>query len=236
MLPPMIASTLTLAAMLAMAPSAPAARGNEAHARRRGAVFSVVGSARLGVLLAGGADVIQPVGFGAGFSFRVHGLHIGPIRLGVGADLGHTRFIDRRTVDGSVNGEGETAVRYAALAHSDFGAGPSIQVALGPVFLQGDFTVGVGISTFSRPLGILSIDEEHHSDTSAMIRAGGLIGIPIRNNQGITLGVATQRYFSTYQVIAQPDLSGAPDMVEQEPDTNPFDLALDISLGYLFQF
>ena len=240
MVPIMFGTTLALACALAMAPPAPVRRGNDVHARRQGPVFSVVAAPRLGVLLAGGAQVIQPVGFGAGFSFRVHGLHLGPLRLGAAVDLGHTRFLERRFVEGEAFGETQTARRYAALSHTDFGAGPSLQIAMGPIYLQGDLTVGVGISMFTRPLGILYIDEEQHSDVSAMLRAGGLIGIPIRNNQGLTLGAAMQRYFSRYQVVAQPvsgtDASGDPSMVEQEPDTNPFDLVIDVSLGYLFMF
>ena len=232
----MLGTTLALASMLAMAPAAPAKRDNDAHARRRGPVFSVVAAPRLGVLLAGGANVIQPVGFGAGFSFRVHALHIGPIRLGGAVDLGHTRFIERRFVEGQADGRTQTAERFAALGHTDFGAGPSLQIALGPLFVQGDLTVGVGISTFTRPLGILTVDEEKHSDVSAMLRAGGLIGVPIRNNQGITLGTSVQRYFSTYQLVAVPDTSGDPAVLEPEADTNPFDLVLDVSVGYLFQF
>ncbi len=232
----MLGTSLALASVLAMAPNAPVRRGNDAHARRRGPVFSVVGSVRLGLMQAGGTQVIQPYGFGAGFGFRVHALHLGPVRLGGAIDLGHTRFIEQRQVEGVANGESQSATRYAALSHTDFGAGPSLQIALGPIFLQGDLTVGVGISTFTRPLGILRIDEEYHSDVSAMLRGGGLIGIPIRNNQGITVGAAMQRYFSTYQVIAQPDTSGDPAMVEAEPDTNPFDLVVDVSIGYLFMF
>lgn len=240
MVRPMLGTTLALASLLAMQPPAgnpPSGtkRGNDVHARRRGAVFSVVGAPRLGILLAGGADVMQPVGFGAGLSFRVHGLHLGPIRLGAALDLGHTRFIERRQVEGVVDGQAEFATRYAALSHSDFGAGPSIQVALGPIYLQADLTVGAGVSTFVRPLGVLTVDEEHHSDVSAMIRGGGLVGIPIRNNQGITLGASVQRYFSTYQIVAQPQPED-PAILPAEPDTNPFDLALDISLGYLFMF
>jgi len=232
----MLGTTLALASVLAMAPPAPVRRGNDVHARRQGPVFSVIAAPRLGVLLAGGAKVIQPIGFGAGFSFRVHALHLGPVRLGAAVDLGHTRFIERRYVTGEAFGETQTARRYAALSHTDFGAGPSLQIAMGPIYLQGDLTVGVGISMFTRPLGILDIDEEHHSDVSAMLRAGGLVGIPIRNNQGITLGAAMQRYFSSYQVVAVPDTSGDPAMVEQEPDTNPFDLVIDVSVGYLFLF
>lgn len=224
---------MTLAALLAMQPAPEADRGNDAHARRRGAVFSVIAAPRLGVLLAGGSQVMRPVGFGAGFSFRVHALHLGPLRLGGAVDLGHTRFIEPRTVSGNVDGEAQSARRFAALAHTDLGAGPSIQLALGPVYLQADLTVGLGISAFSRPRGVLPNEEETHSDVSAMLRAGGLLGVPIRNNQGLTIGASVQRYFSTYQLVANP--SDDPD-VEVEPDTNPFDLALDISLGYLFMF
>ncbi len=231
----MLGTTLALASLLAIQPSSGTTRGNDAHARQRGPVFSVIGAVRLGVLLGGGAEVMQPMGFGAGFSFRVHGLRLGPIRLGAAAELGHTRFIERRQVAGTVDNQPQSATRYAALAHSDFGAGPSLQLVLGPIYLQGDLTVGVGISTFVRPLGILTTDEEHHSDVSAMLRGGGLVGIPIRNNQGLTLGVSVQRYFSTYQVVAQPQPED-PAIVPAEPDTNPFDLALDVSLGYLFMF
>ncbi len=235
MVPSMLGTTLALASLLAMQPPLGETRGNDAHARKRGPVFSVVGAPRLGILLAGGAEVMQPLGFGAGFSFRVHGLRLGPVRLGAGVDLGHTRFIERRQVEGIVDGQTQFATRYAALSHSDFGAGPSIQVVLGPIYLQGDLTVGVGISTFVRPLGVLTNDEEHHSDVSAMIRGGGLFGIPIRNNQGITLGTSVQRYFSTYQIVAQPQPED-PALVPSEPDNNPFDLVLDVSVGYLFMF
>ncbi len=235
MVPPMLGTTLALASLLAMQPAAGTTRSNDAHARKRGPVFSVIGAPRLGILLAGGAEVMQPLGFGAGFSFRVHGLRLGPIRLGAGVDLGHTRFIERRQVEGVVDSQAQFATRYAALSHSDFGAGPSLQLVLGPIYLQGDLTVGVGISTFVRPLGILTVDEEHHSDVSAMIRTGGLIGIPIRNNQGVTLGTSVQRYFSSYQIVAEPQPED-PALVPAEPDTNPFDLVLDVSVGYLFMF
>ncbi len=230
----MFVVTTALAAMLAMAPaSAPVERGNDVMAKRRGPVFSVVGAPRLGVLLAGGAEVMQPVGFGAGFSFRVHALHLGPLRLGAAADFGHTRFVEERVVTGVVDGAEQTVQRFAALGHTDLGAGPSLQLVLGPVYLQADLTIGLGISSFNRPLGVLTVDEDHHSDVSAMLRAGGVFGVPIRNNQGLTLGMAMQRYFSTYQLVAQP--SDDPSL-EQPPDTNPFDLLLDISVGYLFMF
>lgn len=229
----MLGATLMLSSALALAPSAPVQRGNDVHAKRDGLVFSVSANPRLGILRAGGAQVMSPYGFGAGFSFRLHGVHLGPLRLGMGVDLGHTRFSERRTVQGMADGAQQAAQRYAALGHTHFGLGPSLQLVLGPVFLQADLTAGLGISTFVRPLGILTTDEQHHSDVSSMIRTGGLLGVPIRNNQGLTVGAGLQRYFSTYQIIAEPSDDPA---VVSEPDNNPFDLMLEVSVGYVFMF
>lgn len=235
----MLASLALCSALVAFAPagsSRPVKRGNVAYARRAGPVFTLGVSPRLGILLAGGADVIQPMGFGAGLSFHVHALHIGPFRLGAGAMLGHTRFLEKRTVSADVDGATQIVERYAALGHTDFGLGPSLQILLGPVYVQGDFTAGLGISTLSRPLGVFTVDEEQHTDYSGMIRGGGLFGIPIRNNQGITIGAHVQRYFSRLQVVGSPPtemLEGAP---EPEPDTSPFDLLIDVSVGYTFMF
>jgi hypothetical protein len=231
-----VLSAAWLAAMLALAPPAdtrPVKRGNSAIARRSGPIFTVAAAARLGILLAGGAKVIQPIGFGAGFRFRVHALHLGPLRLGGGVELGHTRFMERRVVSSFVGGADQTATRYAALGHTDLSLGPSLQLLLGPVYVQGDFGVGLGISTFSRPRGALTIEEEHHSDVTAMIRGGGELGIPIRNNQGIAIGSSVQRYFSKLQIVGNP-----PDdpELDGEPDTNPFDLFVEVTIAYTFMF
>ena len=224
-----------MAAMVALAPadSRPVTRGNSAIARRSGPIFTVAAAPRLGILLAGGAQVIQPVGFGGGFRFRVHGLHLGPLRFGGGVELGHTRFLERRTVSSVIDGSEQTATRYAALGHTDLSLGPSLQLLLGPVYVQGDFGVGLGISTFSRPNGALTIDEEHHSDVTAMIRGGGELGIPIRNNQGIAIGSSVQRYFSKLQIVRDPTMDPA---IETTPDTNPFDLMVEVTIAYVFMF
>lgn len=235
----MLASAALFSALVAFAPagsSRPVKRGNAAYARRAGPVFTLGVAPRLGILLAGGADVIQPLGFGAGLSFQVHALHIGPFRLGAGAMLGHTRFVEKRVLTAEIDGSTQAVERYAALGHTDFGLGPSLQILLGPVYLQGDFTAGLGISTLSRPLGVFTVDEDQHSDYSAMIRGGGLFGLPIRNNQGITVGAHVHRYFSRHQVVGVPPMvvvEGAP---EPEPDTNPFDVMVDVSVGYTFMF
>ncbi len=231
----MVLSAACMAAMLALAPadSRPVKRGNAAIARRSGPIFTVAAAPRLGILLAGGAQVIQPVGFGAGFRFRVHGLHLGPLRFGGGVELGHTRFLERRTVSSVIDGSEQTATRYAALGHTDLSLGPSLQLLLGPVYLQGDFGVGLGISTFSRPRGALTIDEEHVSDVTAMIRGGGELGIPIRNNQGIAIGSSVQRYFSKLQIVGVPPEDPS---IDAMPDTNPFDLMVEVTIAYVFMF
>jgi hypothetical protein len=225
-----------LAMVLAVAPATAepkAVRGNEAFTRRQGAVFSVAAMPRIGVLVAGGADVIQPVGFGAGLGFSVHGLHLGPLRFGAGLTLGHTRFLERRTVIADTTGVEQSITRYAALSHTDFTLGPSLQLVLGPVFLQGDFGAGLGISTFVRPRGPFKEDEEEHTDVTAAIRGVGSLGIPIRNNSSLLVGAGVHRYFSRLQIAADPpeDLA-TPSM----PDTNPFDLLVEIHVGYHFSF
>jgi hypothetical protein len=211
-------------------------RGNEAMHRSRGAVFSVAAAPRLGVLLAGGADVIQPVGFGAGLQFRVHGLHLGPLRFGGELQLGHTRYLQRRNLSTGAEGETQTIRRYAALGHTDFALGPSVQLVAGPVLFEVGFGAGLGISSFTRPLGPFPVDEEHYSDVSAMIRGGGHLVVPVRNNQGALIGVAVHKYFSRTQIVADPPDETPPEGMEPEPDTNPFDMMIEIYLGYHFMF
>ncbi len=219
----------------ASAPEGGDVRGNDVIKRRKGPIFTVGASARLGVLRFGGAEVIQPLGFGAAFSFHVHALHLGPLRLGAGSFFGHTRYLERRNLTTEVDGSTQDVRRYAALGHTDFSLGPSAQLVLGPVYVQGDFSVGLGLSMFSRPLGAFSPDEDTHDDVSAMLRGGGLVGIPIRNNQGFTVGAAAQRFFSTYQLVADPPL-GETQGPEPSPDTNPFDLMVEVNVGYVFMF
>jgi hypothetical protein len=219
-----------LCALLALAPPpATVVRGNDAYARRKGAIYTVVGSARLGVLLYGGARVIQPVGFGAGLSFRIHGLHLGPLVFGGEAHLGHTRFLERRTVPTAAGG---TARRYAALGHSDFALGPSLRLRMGPVYADLGFAAGLGVSTFVRPRTAFIAEEEDYTDATAMIRGGGHLGIPIRNDSGIVIGVAAHKYFSKRQIVGDPD--ALPE--DAPPDTNPFDVMIETYVGYAFMF
>ncbi len=217
-----------VAVVLAGVPS-PEARGNTALYRQRDPVYSVAAAIRAGVLLGDGRRVIQPGGFGAGLQFRVHAGRVGPVRFGGELQLGHLRFLEKRFFSDT---NGGTARRYAALGHTEFALGPSIQILMGPVFAELGAAVGVGISQFVRPLGPLPNDEQDVTDTTAMLRGGGHLGVPVRNNSSFVLGIATQKYFSTEKIVAHPD-PGAP---LAPAEVVPFDLALEIMVGYHFSF
>lgn len=225
----------SLVALAAPAAEGDAPRGNTVLTRGRGAVFGVAAVPRAAVLIGDGRRVIQPAGFGAELQLRAYALHLGRLRLGGQSHLGHTRVIDRITLSYD-DGSGPRLIRrYAALGHTDFSLGPSAQVVLGPVLLEGGAAVGLGISNLVRPLGPLPTDEEQVTDVTAMLRGGGQLAVPIRNDQGIVIGVHATRFFSRKQVVAQPD-PDAPDAPDAPPDANPFDLVLEIGLGYQMWF
>lgn len=228
------------AGLLALAPPerapgvdpAPAPRGNTVLTRRRGAVFGVAAVPRLGILIGDGARVIQPVGFGAELQLRALGLPLPWLRLGGQAHLGHTRVLERATFQHDTGGGVQEVRRYAALGHTDFSLGPAAQLVLGPVMLEGGVAVGVGINNLVRPLGPLPTDEVQTTDTTFMLRGGGQLAVPIVRNQGLVLGVFATRFFSRTQVVANPD----PEAPDAPPDANPFDLVLEIGLGYQMWF
>lgn len=233
----MLAWALTAGLLALAAPSsagAEAPRGNTVLTRDRGVVWGVAAVPRAAILIGDGRRVIQPAGFGAELQFRAYALNLGRLRFGGQAHLGHTRVLERVTVshdDGS--GAPPQAVRrYAALGHTDFSLGPSAQVVLGPVVLEGGVAVGLGISNLVRPLGALPTDEQQTTDVTAMLRGGGQLAVPIRKNQGVVLGVHAAKFFSKAQVVARPD----PAVPDAPPDANPFDLVLEIGLGYQMWF
>ncbi|HWB73451.1 MAG TPA: hypothetical protein VG755_00820 [Nannocystaceae bacterium] len=221
---------LPLCVALAFASPAVAKRGNDAITRERGPVFSVAAAPRLGILVGDGTRLMnQQVGFGAGLQFRVHALRLGPLRIGGELHLGHTRFIDRRTIGLDSGG---TARRYASLGHTDFALGPSFQLVMGPVFAELGVSAGLGISSFVRPTSAFPSEEQQLDATSAMIRGGGHFGVPIRNNSSIIFGAAVQKYFSRKKIVQNPD----PLEPEKPADTNPFDMVVEVIVGYRYMF
>ena len=227
----MLAWTLS-AALLALAPPGSARRGNDVLTRDHGVILGVAAVPRASVLIGDGRRVIQPAGFGAELQFRVYALHLGRLRFGAQSHLGHTRIIERRLVTHDDGTRVDEITRYAALDHTDFSLGPSMQAVIGPVIVEGGVVVGLGVSNFVRPFGAFNIDEEQHSDVTAMLRGGGQLAVPIRRNQGITLGVHATKFFSSLQSVAEPDET----VPDAEPDANPFDLVLEIGLGYQMWF
>ncbi len=200
--------------------------------RDHGVVLGVAAVPRISLLIGDGRRVIQPVGFGAELQFRAYALHLGRLRFGGEAHFGHSRVLERKRLQHDDGSQVQTITRYAALDHTDFSIGPSVQLVLGPVLVEGGAVVGLGISNLVRPFGAFIIDEEQVSDVTAMVRGGGQLAIPIRRNQGITIGVHATRFFSGVQVVAQPE----PELPDAEPDANPFDLVLEIGLGYQMWF
>ncbi|MEM6994994.1 MAG: hypothetical protein AAF721_31060 [Myxococcota bacterium] len=222
-----------LAAVLGvLAFAAPPPQGNSVLTRKKGPIYSVGAAVRLGVLVGDGKRVMQPVGFGAGITFRVHALHLGPLRLGGMLKLGHTRFLQRATLLSDTSAQPVEVRRFSALGHTDFALGPSLQLVLGRVMIEGGVGPGLGISTLVRSLGPTVSDEEEVTDVTLLVRGGGQLAIPIRNNQGILIGAAVQRYFSRKQVVADADLDDPAAL----PNANPFDLVLDTFVGYQMWF
>ncbi len=226
------ASLLAVAPGPGPGPGREAPRGNTVLTRDRGVILGVAAVPRLSLLIGDGKRVIQPVGFGAELQFRAYALHLAWLRLGGQAHLGHTRVLERVDLVYDDGATTQDVTRYAALGHTDFSLGPSAQAALGPLIIEGGAAVGVGINNLVRPFGPFVIDEEQTTDTTVMLRGGGQLAVPIRRNQGIVLGVHATRFFSRVQVVAQPD----PATPDAPPDANPFDLVLEIGLGYQMWF
>jgi len=223
------------ASLLALAPpGGDAPRGNTVLTRDRGVVWGVAAVPRAAILLGDGRRVIQPAGFGAELQLRAYPLNLGRLRFGAQAHLGHTRVIERvmLSYDDGSGAPAQRIRRYAALGHTDFSLGPSLQIVAGPLLIEGGAAVGVGINNLVRPFGPFPTDEQQVDDVTAMLRGGGQLAVPIRRNQGVVLGVHATKLFSSTQVVAEPD-PAAPDA---PPDANPFDLVLEIGIGYQMWF
>ncbi len=226
----MLAAWIVAVAVIGASETA-ARRGNTVLTRNPAEpVYSVSVAGRVPILLGGGTGVIQPVGFGAGLQFRYHGLRIGSVRFGAVIGGGHIRIMERVNVtytadDGAIR----TARRYAALDQTSFALGPSFMAVLGPVVLEVSGGVGVGISSLVRPAGV-TIDQEYQTDdVSAVVRADGHLGFPLRRNQGIVVGAYFENFFSGTRVVSNLSMVTDPDA---EKDVAPFDMVLSPYLGY----
>jgi hypothetical protein len=91
---------------------------------------------------------------------------------------------------------------------------------------------GLGVSSWRR---VVDAEPGHDESTVAyngLVRADLTFGVPIRNNQGIGIGLDLQKYFSQTRVVT--DLSrprpGA------KPDSVIFDLTLAVTVAYQMWF
>lgn len=191
-------------------------------------VYTVAAAGRFATSLVGGRDVIQPFGFGVAAQLRIHFLRVVKARFGVEVYAGYTRFPERVQY-AAVEGVSAEITRLDLLAHTDVSAGPSMQIPVGPVFLQFGASAGVAFSTLTRTQSVEAIDDELVISTDPILRGGLSLGVPIYARHGLTFGAAVQNIFSKEKVAL--DLADP-----QGPTTQPFATWLEINLGYQMWF
>jgi hypothetical protein len=202
-------------------------RNNEVLVRPfRQPVYSVTAEGRFGTLLSSGADLVQPFGYGFAAALRLHFLPVLKSRFGAEIHAGHTRFTKRVQFD---DVDGDKVVRKALLSDTDFSAGPSLEIPLGPLFLALGGSAGVAISSLYRPLSIDAIEDELVSTTNFMLRGGLSLGVPLLNHHGLSVGTAVHHVFSSREVAIDPTNADS-------ATVRPFGTWLEVSLGYQIWF
>jgi len=221
------------AAMFLAGPRAP--RGNTVLQKDLGErVFTAAAAVRMGILIGSGDVVIQPpLGYGFGLKLAYYPLRLGPMRFGFAFHGGHTRYMGRRDfpIMTDTGGPAPVVRRWSVLSHTDLALGPHFQVPAGPLLIEFGAGGGLGVSSYRRV-----VDAEPGRDDSTvayngLVRADATLGVPIRNNQGLAIGVDLQKYFSSTRVVTIPDAPmGAP------PDSVVFDLTLAVTIAYQMWF
>jgi hypothetical protein len=204
-------------------------------------VWSVQVSGRMGILI-GGGDVLftrrPPLGYGFGLQIKYHGLRAGPLRFGLEFHGGHTRFprhtdypVDAMPGDPIDPNTGAPQVptvrRISMLSHTDLTLGPSVQLVAGPILIDVGVGGGLMVSNWRRLRSWDPMQDEQTVSYDGMVRAGASIGVPIRNNHGIALGVDWQKAFSKTKAVT--DLY-APKGTQ--PDSVVFDMLMTVNLAY----
>lgn len=191
-------------------------------------VFSASAVARFDVLLAGGRDVVQPYGFGFAAQLRAHFVQVYKSRFGLELHAGHNRFPQRQnfTLDDEF---GTSISRTKLLSTTDVSLGPSLEIPIGPIFLQFGGGVGVGVSSLQRPRSADPIEDELVSAVNVLLRGGLQLGIPVYGNHGLNLGADVQHVFSQREVDIVLDLP-------EGEQTRPFATTLEAFGGYTMWF
>lgn len=221
------------AAMFLAGPRAP--RGNTVLQKDLGErVFTAAAAVRMGILIGSGDVVIQPpLGYGFGLKLAYYPLRLGPMRFGFAFHGGHTRYMGRRDfpIMTDTGGPAPVVRRWSVLSHTDIALGPHFQVPAGPLLIEFGAGGGLGVSSYRR---VVDAEPGHDDSTVAyngLVRADATLGVPIRNNQGLAVGVDLQKYFSSTRVVTTPDAPmGAP------PDSVVFDLTLAVTIAYQMWF
>jgi len=194
-------------------------------------VYSVAVELRVPVVAGGAAAVVSPpVGFGAAFVFRYHGVPLGPARLGGVLVLGHDRVLDRvRLAYFDEDGTARTAIRWAALDQTTFATGPSFQIPLRRVFLEVGGAVGIVVGNLVRPVPGDPARQTRASGVGFVVRGDAGLGIPLFEHHGLLLGASFSKVFSNVRTSADPAAAADPTAVR---DTAPFDMTIAPFVGY----
>jgi hypothetical protein len=228
----LVPSAVLLVAVFAAGPVAP--RGNKVLQKDLGErVFTVAASARMGILIGSGDVVIQPpLGFGFGLKLAYYALQLGPMRFGFAFHGGHSRYMRSRFFAAAAgDADAPMTRRWSVLSHTDLAFGPHFQVPAGPLLIEFGAGGGLGISSWRRAVDAEPGHDESTVAYNGLVRADLTLGVPIRNNQGIALGVDLQKYFSQTRVVT--DLA-AP--AGAKPDSVIFDLTLAVTVAYQMWF
>ncbi len=229
MVPPVSAVAFMLCAVLAGPPGV-APRGNTVlDPQRERRSYSVAAAARFGVLLGGGSEFVQPYGFGFAAQLHFHLLKLGtaPARFGFAFHGGHTRFLERNAFVQADPAEGQELTRTTVLSHTDFSLGPSFQIIAGPLVVLVSGGPGLGVNQLVRPLSANPAMDQEATSADFMLRGGGGLGIPIKNDHGIVIGAAVQKFFSGARRAPDPLAENG-----EETQTVVFDLLLETYVGY----
>ncbi len=198
------------------------------------ASFSVSAALRFAVNLGQSQELIQPFGFGFAMQLKGHLWQLGQTRFGFAFVGGHSRFLDSQKYE-IETGDPSTGVgavvaesRPLLLANTDFSVGPALQIPLGQIFVELELCAGLSILQFIRPLGPLAQQEESLVVVAPMLRPSLGVGIPIRSNQGIGIGLAFEKVWTNTVVVTDPEqaLMQSPEEVEADERSKVFDAFL----------
>lgn len=205
-------------------------RGNDVLMRPfRKPTYAVAAVARLGALVGGQREIIQPIAWGLAMQLRLHFVRVARARFGVELHAGHTRWQQRDEFE-LVEGDGGKLTRISMLTHTDVSLGPAFEIPIGPVAVQLGGSGGFAVSTLGRAVSADTADDQRISEFDGLVRGGAALGVPIANNQGLVFGAAVHHVFSKREVPVDP--LGVP----EGRSAKPFGTWVESFVGYQVWF